>query len=73
MMAPCPEESSLREAIRTTLVQLCKVGVSYQLELAIEGTVGVTVDRQQVIASASVVCNKFSVSLVKIDPIFVGL
>ena len=47
-MPTMQEESSLREAIRTTLVQLCKVGVSYQAELAIEGTIGVTVDRQQV-------------------------
>ncbi len=47
-MPSVQEESSLREAIRTTLVQLCKVGVSYQAELAIEGTIGVTVDRQQV-------------------------
>ncbi len=47
-MPPFQEESSLREAIRTTLVQLCKVGVAYQTELNIEGTIGVTVDRQQV-------------------------
>ena len=39
----------LREAIKTTLLQLCKVGVSYQNEISIEGTIGVTIDRKNII------------------------
>lgn len=49
IMAPLQDGHSLQEAIRTTLLQLCKVGVAYQSELAIKGTLGVTVDRRQVI------------------------
>lgn len=43
------DDFGLQEAIKTTLVQLCKVGVIYQCELAIAGTVGVTVDRKRTI------------------------
>jgi len=48
-MAPLLEGGNLQEAIRTTLTQLCKIGLSYQSELRVEGTLGVTVDSCQVI------------------------
>ena len=48
-MAPHQDDFGIQEAIKTTLVQLCKVGVVYQSELAIAGTVGVTVDRRRTI------------------------
>ena len=48
-MAPLAEDTHLEEAIRTTLSQLCKVGITYNTELSIDGTIGVTVDRKNVI------------------------
>ena len=48
-MAPLSEDTHLEEAIRTTLSQLCKVGVTYNTELSIDGTIGVTVDKKNVI------------------------
>ncbi len=48
-MPPLLDETGLREAISTTVVQLCKVGVAYQSDLSIKGTIGVTVDKRQVI------------------------
>ncbi len=49
IMLPLLEGVSLQEAIRTTLAQLCKVGVVYQSAVAISGTIGVTIDKRQVI------------------------
>lgn len=48
-MAPLAEDTHLEEAIRTTLSQLCKVGITYNTELSIDGTIGVTVDKKNVI------------------------
>lgn len=48
-MAPLSEDVHLEEAIRTTLSQLCKVGVTFNTELSIDGTIGVTVDKKSVI------------------------
>ena len=48
-MPPLSDDYGLQEAIKTTLVQLCKGGVGYQCELTIAGTVGVTVDKKKVI------------------------
>lgn len=43
------DESHLEEAIKTTLMQLCKLGTFFQTELLIEGTIGLTIDKKKVI------------------------
>lgn len=48
-MPPLCEGPGLEEAIRTTLLQLCKVGVTYQAELSLKGTIGLTIDKKEVI------------------------
>lgn len=48
-MLAASDGAQLREAIKTTLIQLCKVGITYQREIAIEGTIGVTIDKKNII------------------------
>jgi hypothetical protein len=49
-MLPAQQEGCLlRDAVRTMMAQICKVGVAYNNDVVIEGTVVVTVDRQKVI------------------------
>lgn len=43
------EKYLLQDAVKTMMAQICKVGVTYQSELHIEGTVVVTADQQKVI------------------------
>ena len=43
------ESCLLRDAIRTMMLQICKVGVTYSTDLVVEGTVAVTVDHSKVI------------------------
>lgn len=49
MLCSQQEKSLLQDAVKTMMAQICKVGVTYQNELQIEGTVVVTVDQQKVI------------------------
>jgi Zinc finger, C2H2 type/Zinc-finger of C2H2 type len=50
MMLPVHQEGCLlKDVVRIMMAQICKVGVPYNSDLLIEGTVTVTVDKQKVI------------------------
>lgn len=49
MLPAQQEDYLLRDAVRTMMAQICKVGVAFSSDLLIEGTIAITVDRQKVI------------------------
>ena len=49
MMHVLQDGRQIQEAIRTMLLQLCRVGVIYENELSIVGTLGVTIDKKTVV------------------------
>lgn len=48
-MSPVQDDNLLHKTVKTMMSQVCKIALTYCCELLIEGTIGVTIDKQKMI------------------------